>query len=413
MCSRCIRFCDEIAKKPQLVFTQRGDHVKLTTFPGEQLDNRYSMNTIDLCPVGALTSRDFRFKARVWELSATDTVCAGCARGCNTKAWVRNNEILRLTPRQNPDVNSYWMCDEGRLNTFKFVNAENRIKAPMIRKDEKLVEVGWDEAISRVALELKSFKNHEIAAIGSAFATNEDNYVFAKLMKQIGVTYLDLIPHVKEGDEDDILIRADKTPNSLGAREVGIKPEDGEHGLKAILRKIRDGSIKVLYIIDDNIAADPALADDLSKLDLLIVHASNENETTKIADVVLASATYAEKNGTFTNFQGRVQRIRPAVVTAEQDRALDGFAMSRLDKFGAPNDRWTRGARRDARATWRVLAAVAGALGAKWKHGTVDDVFNEIASTVGPFKGMSYMKIGSRGMMLDKKPEMAPAAAHS
>src|ERR1041385_1731991 len=111
MCSRCIRFCDEIAKKPQLVFTQRGDHVELTTFPEEKLDNPYSMNTIDICPVGALTSKEFRFKARVWEMSSTDTVCVGCARGCNTKMWVRNNEILRLTPRNNPEVNDYWMCD--------------------------------------------------------------------------------------------------------------------------------------------------------------------------------------------------------------------------------------------------------------------------------------------------------------
>ncbi|MBP1654683.1 MAG: nuoG, partial [Bacteroidetes bacterium] len=101
MCSRCVRFCDEIAKKPQLTFTQRGDHVELTTFPGEQLDNPYAMNTIDICPVGALTSRDFRFKARVWEMSATESVCPGCSRGCNIFVWVRNNEILRLTPRFN------------------------------------------------------------------------------------------------------------------------------------------------------------------------------------------------------------------------------------------------------------------------------------------------------------------------
>lgn len=105
MCSRCVRFCDEIVKKPQLTFTERGDHVELTTFPGEQLDNAYSMNTIDICPVGALTSRDFRFKARVWEMSATETVCPGCARGCNMNVWVRNNEILRQTPRFNADVN--------------------------------------------------------------------------------------------------------------------------------------------------------------------------------------------------------------------------------------------------------------------------------------------------------------------
>ncbi|MBI2620562.1 MAG: (2Fe-2S)-binding protein, partial [Ignavibacteriales bacterium] len=144
MCSRCIRFADEVAKQPVLTFTQRGDHVVLTTFPGTQLDTPYSMNVIELCPVGALTSTDFRFRARVWEMSSTETVCVGCARGCNMNMWVRNNTILRLTPRQNDDVNSYWMCDHGRLNTFRHVNGEQRLSGPLIRKGAVLTEVGWD-----------------------------------------------------------------------------------------------------------------------------------------------------------------------------------------------------------------------------------------------------------------------------
>ncbi len=399
MCSRCVRFCDEIAKKPQLVFTQRGDHVELTTFPGEKLDNPYSMNTIDICPVGALTSEDFRFKARVWEMSSTDTICQGCSRGCNVKMWVRNNEILRLTPRYNPGVNDYWMCDNGRLNTFKFVNAQNRVKAPMIRKDLGLVEVGWDEAIAKVISELKSFKSNEVAAVGSSFATNEDNYLFVKLMKHLGIQNVYAQSHVVEGDKDDILICEDKSPNTAGAKAVGVT----EGNFDELIAAISKGTIKALYVIDDNIASKPAVAEALSHLDFLIVHASNQNETTALADVVLSSSTYAEKNGTMINVQGRVQRIRPAVATAEQDRALDGFAMSRLDKFGAHNDRWMKGARRDARATWRILNAVASALGAKWKYKTVEDVFNEMASTIPAFKGMSYMRIGSRGITVTAK----------
>jgi len=149
MCSRCIRFSDEIAKQPVLTFTQRGTHVVLTTFPDTQLDNKYSMNVIELCPVGALTSTDFRFASRVWEMSSTDSICVGCSRGCNTHVWVRKNEILRLTPRFNEAVNSYWMCDSGRLNTFRTVNSQERLHSPMIRKDGVLVDVGWDEAIAR------------------------------------------------------------------------------------------------------------------------------------------------------------------------------------------------------------------------------------------------------------------------
>jgi NADH-quinone oxidoreductase subunit G len=417
MCSRCIRFCDEIARKPQLVFTQRGDHVELTTFPDEKLDNPYSMNTIDICPVGALTSQDFRFKARVWDMSATETICPGCARGCNMKMWVRNNEILRLTPRWNPDVNDYWMCDWGRLNTFKFVNADNRIKAPMVRKEGVLTEVGWEEAIAHVASELKSYKKHEIAAIGSPFATNEDNYAFAKLMHHLGVKKIDLQRHVVEDDQDDILIRADKTPNSTGARAVGIVPGDPAFSMATLAKEIREGTVRALYVMDSNVAAIQEIAEVLSRLEFLVVHASNENETTKMADVVLSSSTYAEKNGTFTNFQGRVQRLRPAVTTVEQDRALDGFAMSRLDKFGAHNDRWMRGMKRDARPTWRICSNIAATLGAKWRFNTAEDVFNEIAKTIESFKGMSYMRLGYRGMILKNETavhtEKAPMTTNS
>ena len=410
MCSRCIRFCDEIAKETQLVFTQRGDHVELTTYPGEALDNPYSMNTIDLCPVGALTSSDFRFKARVWEMSSTETVCQGCARGCNTKMWVRNNEVLRLTPRFNSAVNDYWMCDEGRLSTFKHVNAESRFKAPMIRKEQGLVEVGWDEAIARVVSELKSFKGHEIAAVASPFATNEDNYLFVKLMRHLGVSRIVHLPHVKHGDQDDILLREDKTPNSLGATAVGATALPERGGLSGLLEEIQRGVIKALYVIDDDLVADPAAAEAFSRLDCLVVHASNENGTAALADVVLASSTFAERHGTFTNFQGRVQRIRPAVATAEQDRALDGFSMSRLDKFGSHNDRWMKGAKRDARPTWRILANLAGVLGAKWKYATAEEVFAEMAATLPAFKGLTYQRIGSQGAELSAIPEPAPLA---
>ncbi|MEO6695414.1 MAG: 2Fe-2S iron-sulfur cluster-binding protein, partial [Ignavibacteria bacterium] len=136
-CSRCIRYCEEIVKDPELTFVQRGDHVTIETFPGEELDNPYSMNVIEICPVGALTSMDFRFKSRVWEMSFTDTICPGCARGCNTIMGVRNNQILRIEPRENLDVNDYWLCDWGRLNTIKNSNDETqRINSPKIKLDE-------------------------------------------------------------------------------------------------------------------------------------------------------------------------------------------------------------------------------------------------------------------------------------
>jgi len=412
MCSRCVRFCDEIVKKPQLVFTKRGDHVELTTFPGEKLDNEYSMNTIDLCPVGALTSTDFRFKARVWEMSSTPTICQGCSRGCNTHMWVRNNQVLRLTPRLNPEVNDYWMCDHGRLNTFKHINAGDRIHGPMVRKEGALVEVGWDEAAASLVSELKAFKGGEIAAIGSAFATNEDNYLFRRLMNHVGVEFFGFLPHVDPEHRDDFLITADKTPNSRGAGIIAAHEGPAMVTIEEIVSQIASGRIKMLYVMEDDLGSVPGVEDVLPKLEVLVVHASNHNLTTRNADIVLASATYAEKNGTMVNVTDRVQRLKPAVTTLYHERSLDGFSMSRWDKFGAPNDRWTRGQKFDVRPSWRILTSIGTALGLKWKYGSSQEVFSEIAQKVPAFRGLTYPMMERMGAPIQassRKPVTAGA----
>jgi NADH-quinone oxidoreductase subunit G len=402
MCSRCIRFSDEIAKQPVLTFTERGTHVILTTFPGTRLDNPYSMNVIELCPVGALTSREFRFKARVWEMSSTESVCVGCSRGCNVNIWVRNNEILRLTPRHNEEVNSYWMCDYGRLNAFRRVPSGGRLNGPLIRRQGVQVEVGWDEAIARVASDLRSYRRHEIAGIGSAYATNEDNYVFARFIKGlVGSKNIGLPLHVEDGIEDDFLIRADRTPNSKGAAAVGITGETGASGIEHILKGIASGTIKALYVLEDNIAIDPKVVEVIANVDLLIVHSSESNETTALADIVLSASTNAEKDGTMMNFQGRIQRIRPGVATFEMDRASNGLSMSRWDKFAAQNDSWGKGIRKDARPTWRIIAAIANAMGAKMKFSSAEDVFKEMSNQIPGFKGLSYLRIGNKGAMIE------------
>jgi len=403
MCSRCIRFTEEIAHQSVLTFTERSTHVVLTTFPGTQLDNPYSMNVVDICPVGALTSRDFRFKARVWEMSSTESICVGCARGCNINIWVRNNEILRLTPRENKDVNSSWMCDEGRVNSFKIVAHERRLNGPLIRKDGIKVEVGWDEAISKVVMELHTYRKYEIAGISSAYATNEDNYIFARFIKDvIGSKNIGFLSHIQTGSEDDLLIRADKTPNSLGALSVGAAGEKGTAGIDHILKGISKGAIKVLYVLEDDIAADPKIAEALKNLEMLIVHSSIRNETTAKADIVLSASTFAEKHGTITNFNGRVQQIRPAVEIIEQERSLDGMAMSRWDKFAAQNDSWGKGIKRDARSSWRIIAAIASAMGGKMKYASEEDVFKEMSERISEFKSLSYPKIGNQGAVLNE-----------
>lgn len=399
-CSRCIRFCDEIAGENQLTFVKRGDRVTIVTFPGKQLDNPYSLNVTDICPVGALTNRDFRFRARVWDMSATKTICAGCARGCNIDMWIRSGEVLRLTPRFNADVNSYWMCDYGRLNTFKHINADDRVNGAHLRRDGELKKVDWDEAYAAAISELKNLNKDEIGFVGSPFATCEDNFAFAKFAKSVcNSKNIFVSEKFIAGSGDDILIREDKTPNQLGADLVGLKSADGN--LSKLKSLIRSHKIKALYILEDDlIALDSEFESLISNLNLIIMHATNFNNTTKYADIVFPASTYAEKNGTWVNFQGRIQRIRPTVTTLELDRSLDGMAVSRLDKFGTDFDRWGKVKKMDARASYKIINGLANLFGQKWRYQTAEDVFADIAKNISAFHNLNYETIGEEGFQL-------------
>ncbi|MDF1611089.1 molybdopterin-dependent oxidoreductase [Stygiobacter electus] len=398
-CSRCIRFSDEIAKSNQLTFKNRGDKVTITTFPGESFDNPYTLNTVDICPVGALTNNDFRFKSRVWEMSSTNSVCIGCSRGCNIEIWVRNNEILRLTPRYNEEVNSFWMCDNGRLNTFKFVNSETRIDSCYLRKEGELVKSNWVEALEVTAKSLKEFKSNEVAFIASPYSTLEDNFILQKFAKQINSNNIFYANHIIEGDQDEILIREDKTPNSLGLKLLGIKND-----ISKLIDLIQKKNVKALLIMEEDLAGLGSEWENLlSKLELTIVIATNQNKTTLLADIILPAATYAEKHGTFVNFQGRVQRIRPAVETEELDRSLDGMSKSRWDKFGTKFDRWMQGKKYDAKPSWKIFTLLDSYFSNKIKFKMAEEVFDEISKSNDVFKDLDYDVIGDLGSLIKKE----------
>jgi NADH-quinone oxidoreductase subunit G len=312
---------------------------------------------------------------------------------------------LRLTPRHNEEVNSYWMCDHGRLNTFKFVNASDRIDSPQLRIDGSLKKAEWDEAFSFLSNKLKQFSKNEIAVIGSAYSTCEDNFIVSKFSKSILGTYnVDFIRHIDPSFADDILRTEDLTPNSRGAELVGLIPEKNGLDLNGIIRSIKDGKIKVLYLIEDDILSfDPSLEEHLKKLELFIIHTSNYNRSCDYADVILPAATYAEKNGTFVNIQGRVQRIRPAVATTELDRSMDGMSLSRLDKFGTSFDRWAQGKKYDAKSTWKILTNLSAYFGQKYKYQTSEDVFTDITRNISEFNGLDYENIGLLGKELSSE----------
>ncbi|MCS6809028.1 MAG: 2Fe-2S iron-sulfur cluster-binding protein [Bacteroidota bacterium] len=413
-CSRCIRYANEHAKQPVLTFVQRGDHVTIETFPGTQFDSPYSMNVIELCPVGALTSRDFRFKARVWDMSFNKSICPGCARGCNMSVGVRNNEILRLEPATNMDVNQYWMCDYGRLTQFPFVN-QNRIKQPLLRhNDGTLADTDWDTAIAKAAELLSSVPAEYTMVIGSAKATNEDNYTLVRFAREVLRTpHCDFFRHENPLFGDTTLRHSDMTPNSTGAHAVGVQPSTGGIGAEQLAAKITSGDIRAVYVMEDDIATvSPELAAALDTLSVLIVHASNFTATVQKAHLVFAAPTYAELEGTYTNFQQRVQHLEPCLVTAENERRM-GMKMSRLDKFGTHNDRWTQGERRHCRQSWRVLTALAKAMGAdaeRWNYRTSEDVFAELTRTVPFFAGMSYALLDEHKGVISGKADRAYSA---
>lgn len=403
-CSRCIRFCDEIAGESELTFVNRGDRVTIQTFPGKELKNPYSLCVTDICPVGALTNRDFRFKARVWDMSNTASVCPGCARGCNIDVWVRSNEILRLTPRQNDEVNSYWMCDEGRLNTWKHVNAGDRVDCPHIRRDEGLSKATWDEIYSKASAELHSFSSGEIAFIGSATSTVEDNHLLSKLASHLHCKNIDFPRHIVPGSGDKILRREDKTPNTAGALAAGISPVKDGLGFEEIMVAIKSHKIKALVVVEEDIAAmDEKYASALKQLQLLVVLASNFNATTELAHIVIPAATWTEKNGVFINFEGRAQRIRPAVATEQMDRSLDGFSMSRLDKFGTKFDRWGNYKKYDARPAWRIFLDLGHLLGLKAKFELAEDVWEDFTKHSPGFHGITYDDLGETGLTVKKE----------
>lgn len=400
-CSRCIRFSEEIAKQEVLTFVQRGDHVTIELFDGTVWDNPYSMNVIEICPVGALTSPDFRFKSRVWEMSFNPSISFADGSGSNTFLGVRNNKILRVQPRTNMNVNKYWLTDDARLNYYNFVN-ENRVTDPMIKVDGKLRKSTWEDTNAFFKKSLSTIIPESIMVLGSGKATNESNYILKKFASEVLKTKnIDFLEHIDKGMEDDFLGNADRTPNSLGAKTLGLNA-NGPVNKSNLVDKINTGQIKALILMEEDLDGYKDIYDSLDKLDILIVFAYNDTELTRKANIVLPASTYAESEGTYTNTKGRVQHFEPALVTKENLRTM-GMKLSRWDAFGEGNDRWTKHELRSSRQSWRILSGLAKEYGHTWNYTKSKDVFKELAETVDGFKGMDYALLDThQGVELGK-----------
>jgi NADH-quinone oxidoreductase subunit G len=333
VCTRCIRFCDEVSKSSELQIIHRGERSEITTFPGKELDNPYATCTADICPVGALTSRDFRFKRRVWLLKSTNSVCGGCSRGCNIFVDHCENTVDRYRPRYNEDVNKWWMCDAGRLSYQD--QQEDRIEKAQVGAES----VSLDEAIGAAAQRLEGAG--KLAVVPSLLSTNEDLFSLAAFSKALGVGTWYVGGRTDGDDQDDLLIRNDKNPNRAGLAVILESAGITGQPLETLATDIASGNVtSVLWIGHEHVASAALLAG-LESLEQRIVVATNANEWQRSADVLLPMSTFEEVDGTWTQFEGKVQRICRAlqagrdVLPLWQVLARLGAALNKSDDLPA------------------------------------------------------------------------------
>jgi NADH-quinone oxidoreductase chain G len=188
LCRRCVRYLEEWADDLQLDYFERGRLTRVDTFPGQAFGSVLSGNTIDICPVGALTSRVFRFRARSWELEKVPSICAYCGVGCNITLDVKTNKLRRISARENPAVNDGWLCDKGRF-AHQYIDSPERVTQPLVRKDGELRPASWDEALNLVSWRLGEIVQasgpDSVGGVGSAAVTNEAAYLFQKFMRTV------------------------------------------------------------------------------------------------------------------------------------------------------------------------------------------------------------------------------------
>ncbi|MEO6992401.1 MAG: 2Fe-2S iron-sulfur cluster-binding protein [Lacunisphaera sp.] len=395
LCSRCIRFCREVAKDDVLGFVDRGSYSTLTCYPGKRLENNYSLNTVDICPVGALTSTDFRFKMRVWFLKQTPSIDTESSVGANTEVWSREGVIYRITPRQNDAVNDTWMADSGRT-LYKHVKAVDRLIEPSINGSTTAPEIALKAAGDLLRAQNSVLNSGSIVIVASGRSSVEEQFLTKKLADALKATVY-LVGRVGQGDA--ILVSADRNPNFRGALVVGLVnsfPEiDGTGtslrasndgggttapmgfrvgGLSALAAEIDAGRVATILSIGEDLTAAGLRSAQLEKVSVIYL-GTHQNATSEAAQVVIPALTVFEKSGTFVNQQFRLQKFA---------KAVPGPAGVNDDLVTLSN----------------LLAAAGGAtlssdFGALW---------STIAAEVKSLAAITYAKLPSTGLLLDGTP---------
>ena len=362
LCTRCVRFMDDVAEDPVLNVSERGDRAFIGKAPGHDLVHAWAGNVVDLCPVGALLSKDFLNKARAWELDRTASVCPNCSQGCNTIVETRDNVVVRMKPRPNDAVNKHFMCDEGRAE-YRWLNRTDRIVHPLIKVGSEHREADWSVALATVVSAMRTRPVHVVA---SARQSNEALFLLRRLIATAGgrgvVRIRDEGPELPLPGVPDLARRTERAPNGMGADLLGFTRTNDP------LATMQPGD--VLLVVDEELTeADCAKAQDAGAIIFggTVLSAALAPDTT----VALPLTNVAEEEGTFTNLRGRVQRY----LQAKAPPAL-------------------------VRPSWFVWADVLAGLGHPVGGMVPADVFTALATEVAPFNGMSYPQLGLQGALV-------------
>src|SRR5256885_1039346 len=372
LCTRCVRFMDDIAKEPTLNVSERGDRALIGKFEGRDMTHPWAANVIDLCPVGALLSKDFLNKARAWELDRAASICPNCTQGCNVIMETRENQIVRMRPRPNEHVNAFFMCDWGRMN-YRWMNERDRVERPMVRSgSEGLAATTWEIAISVAA---RALTGKKVFVAASPMLSNESLFLLTQLMQGGSGAF-----RVAEGEEaplagvEDLALRRERAANVHGAETLGFKKT------KDLLAGLGQGD--VLLIAGEDLAG--VDLSEVSRASEVVVISSVMPVGLERASVVLPIANFSEEEGTVTNLRGRVQRFTQA-----------------------------RQAPGETRPSWLVLGDLLGAMGEQSSFFLPSEVFTKLASLHKSFAGLNYESIGLKGLPVVDAPsngENAPIA---
>ena len=370
-CTRCDRFTREITGTNEFGMFNRGHELTVDTYSDRPMINQFQGNMADICPVGAITEKEFRFKRRVWKLKKTPSICVGCSTGCNVTIEYDKNEVFRLKPRDNPDVNRWWMCDQGRL-TYKDLNIrENRIAHPLGKTAEGFQEISWENAFSAIREKISELQptSNEVIGLVDTHASNEELYLFKKLLKEGFDSDQLFFPDLEwEQPVSDFfinsLITSDKSPNRAGARMLGLK---GAKSSEEVTSKIPTGT-KVLLVFGKPFE-DENLLSQASNIPLVINIAAWQSGWSETADVTLPGRLHSEKDATYTNKAGRVQRV---------NTAIRAFHKTRPD--------------------WMILCGLMELLDVDNKADSAEAVFQELSEIEKAFQGLQWESIGSDGI---------------